>query len=95
MPPVVNLQLYRHVVFAVMMDHWVVVHVDLVNLKAAFLDPKSSPTSIHPAYLRELLVKWLEQHLDHGKIDKNLQLYEKVSARQRSHAPVLALTWTV
>ncbi|RSL49188.1 hypothetical protein CEP54_012559 [Fusarium duplospermum] len=45
-----------------MLEHWVVVHVDLVTLNAAYLDPKSSDTSTTPNDLKELLE--CEQHND-------------------------------
>jgi hypothetical protein len=87
MPPVVNLQLHRHVVFIIMLEHWVVVHVDLIDMEAAYLDPKSSDTSSHPIRIRHLLVRWLEAHLDHGNIDEKLNFFEKVCPEQRWHAP--------
>lgn len=83
MPPVMNLQLHRHVVFIIMLEHWVVVHVDLVDMEAAYLDPKSSDTSSHPIRIRNLLVRWLEAHLDQGNIDEKLNLFEKVRPKRR------------
>ncbi|KAJ4328777.1 hypothetical protein N0V84_000782 [Fusarium piperis] len=73
-----------------MLKHWVVVHVDLVNFQAAYLDPKISPISSHPARLRELLVRWLEVQLDHGKIDQKLKLIEK-KCEQHDDSSVVAI----
>ncbi|EEU38757.1 uncharacterized protein NECHADRAFT_82964 [Fusarium vanettenii 77-13-4] len=76
-PPVINLQLYRHVVFIIMLEHWVVVHVDLIDMEAGYLDPRSSDRSNHPIRLRHMLVRWLEKHLDHGDIHKTLNFFQK------------------
>ncbi|UPK93056.1 hypothetical protein LCI18_003991 [Fusarium solani-melongenae] len=90
MPPVLNLQLHRHVVFIIMLEHWVVVHVDLVDMEAAYLDPKSSDTSSHPIRIRHLLVRWLETHLDHANIDEKLNLFEK-ECQQHDDTGIIAI----
>ncbi|KAJ3460261.1 hypothetical protein MRS44_011128 [Fusarium solani] len=91
MPPVVNLQLHRHVVFIIMLEHWVVVHVDLIDMEAAYLDPKSSDTSSHPIRIRHLLVRWLEAHLDHGNIDEKLNFFEK-ECQQHDDTGIIAIS---
>ncbi|KAI8665346.1 hypothetical protein NCS56_00970300 [Fusarium sp. Ph1] len=91
MPPVVNLQLHRHVVFIIMLEHWVVVHVDLVDMEVAYLDPRSSDTSSHPIRLRHLLVHWLKAHLKHGNIDEKLNLFEK-ECQQHDDTGIIAIS---
>ncbi|KAJ4188957.1 hypothetical protein NW755_006459 [Fusarium falciforme] len=74
-----------------MLEHWVVVHVDLVDMEAAYLDPKSSDTSSHPIRIRHLLVRWLEAHLDHGNIDEKLNLFEK-ECQQHDDTGIIAIS---
>ncbi|KAJ4214940.1 hypothetical protein NW759_009964 [Fusarium solani] len=74
-----------------MLEHWVVVHVDLIDMEAAYLDPKSSDTSSHPIRIRYLLVRWLEAHLDHGNIDEKLNFFEK-ECQQHDDTGIIAIS---
>ncbi|KAM0424532.1 hypothetical protein ACHAPT_010248 [Fusarium lateritium] len=90
MPPIVNIELYRHVVFAIMLEHWIVVHVDLVDLKAALLDPKTSDGSKNHAQLRQILARWLGVHLGDNNMRQKLELFEK-ECEQHNDTGMLAI----
>ncbi|KAI8716775.1 hypothetical protein NCS52_00971900 [Fusarium sp. LHS14.1] len=90
-PPVINLQLHRHVVFIVMLEHWVVVHVDLVDMEAGYLDPRSSDRSNHPIRLRHMLVRWLAANLHREDINETLNFFQK-ECQQNNDSSIIAIS---